>query len=53
MKHITVNIYRKDKYYPRVVMMAGKIFARADVVGPLDILIGMGNLSKKLLKPPT
>jgi len=47
MKHITVNTYRKDKYYPRVVRAVEKILARADVVAPSDILIEMGNLSKK------
>ena len=47
MKHITVNTYRKDKYYPRVVRAVGKILARADVVAPSDIFIEMGNLSKK------
>jgi hypothetical protein len=47
MKHITLNTYRKDKYYPRVVRAVGKILARADVVAPSDILIEMGNLSKK------
>ena len=47
MKHITVNTYRKDKYYPRVVRAVGKILAQADVVAPSDILIEMGNLSKK------
>jgi len=47
MKHITVNTYQKDKYYPRVVRAVEKILARADVVAPSDILIEMGNLSKK------
>ena len=47
MKHITVSTYRKDKYYPRVVRAVGKLLARADVVAPTDILIEMGNLSKK------
>ena len=47
MKHITVNTYRKDKYYSRVVRAIGKILARADVLAPSDILIEMGNLSKK------
>ncbi|MBC8432278.1 MAG: hypothetical protein H8D96_10190 [Desulfobacterales bacterium] len=47
MKHITVNTYRKDKYYPRVVKAVGKMLAHADVVAPSDILIEMGNLSKK------
>ena len=47
MKRVTVNTYRKDKYYPRVVRAVGKILACADVVAPSDILIEMGNLSKK------
>ncbi len=47
MKHISVNTYRDDKYYPRVVRAVGNILARADVVAPSDILIEMGNLSKK------
>ena len=49
MKHITVNTYRKDKYYPNVVKAVGKILTRADVVAPSDILIEMGNLSKHRL----
>ena len=47
MKHITVPTYRKDKYYPRVVRAVEKILIRADVVAPSDILIEMGNLSRK------
>jgi hypothetical protein len=47
MKHITVNTYLKDKYYRRVVRAVGKILACADVVAPSDILIEMGNLSRK------
>jgi hypothetical protein len=47
MKRVTVNTYRKDKYYPRVVRAVGKILARADVVAPTEILIEMGNLSQK------
>ena len=47
MKHITLSTYRKDKYYPRVVRAVGKLLARADVIALSDILIEMGNLSKK------
>lgn len=47
MKSVTVNNYRKDKYYPRVVRAVGKILARSDVVAPTEILIEMGNLSQK------
>lgn len=47
MKRVTVNTYWKDKYYPRVVRVVGKILARTDVVAPTEILIEMGNLSQK------
>lgn len=47
MKHITVNTYRKDKYYPRVMRAFAKILSKSDVVAPVDVLIEMGNLSKK------
>lgn len=47
MKKVTVNTYRKDKYYPRVVKAMGEILSRAYVVSPIDILIEMGNLSQK------
>jgi len=47
MKHFSVNTYRKDKYYPRVVRAVGKILAHADVIAPSDVLIQMGNLSQK------
>ena len=46
MKKVTVNSYRKDKFYSRVVKAAGRILAREDVLSPIDILIEMGNLSK-------
>ena len=46
MKKVTVNTYRKDKYYSRVVRSVGRILAHGDVVAPTDILIEMGNLSK-------
>ena len=46
MEHITVNTYRKDKYYSRVVRAVGKILVRSDVVTPSDIFIEMGNLNK-------
>ena len=46
MKKVTVNSYRKDKYYSRVKKAAGKILAREDVLTPIDILIEMGRLSK-------
>lgn len=47
MKKVTVNTYRKDKYYSRVVRAVERVLAHGDIVAPTDILIEMGNLSKK------
>ena len=47
MKKVTIATYRKDKYYPRVVRAVAKILSKSDVVAPVDVLIEMGNLSKK------
>ena len=50
MMDVTIDSYKKDKYYPRVVRAVAKILARSDVVAPVDVLIEMGNLSKKNLE---
>jgi hypothetical protein len=47
MKRVTVNNYRKDKYYLRVVRAVAKILQRSNIVAPVDVLLEMGNLSKK------
>jgi hypothetical protein len=47
MKKVTVSAYRKDKYYPRVVRAFAKVLSRSDVVAPIDVIMEMGNLSKK------
>ena len=47
MKKTTVSTYRKDKYYPRVVRAVAKILSKSDSVAPVEVLIEMGNLSKK------
>ena len=47
---VTIKSYRKDNYYPRVVRAVARILARSDVVAPVDVLIEMGNLSKKNLE---
>ncbi len=49
MKRVTLSNYRKDKYYPRVVCAVATILQRSDVFSPVDILLEMGNLSKKNL----
>ena len=50
MMDVTINSYKKDQYYPRVVGAVARILARSDVVAPVDVLIEMGNLSKKNLE---
>ena len=50
MKKVTVNTYRKDKYYPRVVRAIAKVLSKSDVIAPVQVLIEMGNLSKKNLE---
>lgn len=47
MKQVTVNTYRKDKYYPRVVRAVARILSRSDVVAPVAVLMEMGNLTQK------
>lgn len=47
MKQVTVNTYRQDKYYPRVVRAVAKILSRSDVVEPVEVLMEMGNLTQK------
>jgi hypothetical protein len=47
MKKVTVTTYRKDKYYPRVVRAVAKILSKSDEVAPVDVLIEMGNLTRK------
>ena len=47
MKQVTVNTYRQDKYYPRVVRAVAKILSRSDVVAPVEVLLEMGNLTQK------
>jgi hypothetical protein len=47
MKKVTVNTYRKDKYYPRVVRAVAAVLSKSDVVAPVEVLIEMGNLSRK------
>ncbi len=47
MKKVTVSTYRKDKYYPRVVRATAKVLSKSDIVAPVEVLIEMGNLSKK------
>jgi len=50
MKKVTLNTYRKEKYYPRVVLAVAKVLSKTDVVAPVEVLLEMGNLNKKNLE---
>ena len=47
MMDITINSYKKDTYYPRVVRAVASILARSNVLSPVEVLMEMGNLTKK------
>lgn len=46
MKKITVENYRGDKYYPKVVQAFAAILATGDVVAPIEVLVQMGLLRR-------
>lgn len=47
MKLVTLDTYKEDKYYPRVVRAIARILEKSDVVAPVNVLMEMGNLSKQ------
>jgi hypothetical protein len=47
MKQVTLNTYKEDKYYPRVVGAIARILEKSDMVTPVEVLIEMGNISKQ------
>ncbi len=47
MKQVTLNTYKKDKYYPRVVRAIARILARSDEVATVEVLMEMGNLTRQ------
>ncbi len=46
MARVTVENYRVDKYYPKVVRAVEAILAKGDVVAPIDVFVHMELLSK-------
>jgi len=46
MKRVTLDNYKKDKYYPRIVRAVTAILETGDVVTPIDVFVGMGLLAK-------
>ena len=47
---VSVDTYRDDKLYPRVVKAARTLLARGKVVAPVDVLVGIGLLEPKRLE---
>jgi len=47
MKRVTLESYKKDKYYPRIVRTVTAILNGGDVVAPIDVFVGMGVLAKE------
>jgi len=45
MKRITVENYRTDKYYARVVRAVDAILARQETVSPIEVFLEMGLLN--------
>ena len=43
----TVNNYKQDKYYPKVVRAVSAITANYTIVAPVEVMIKMGNLRRK------
>ena len=46
---VTVETYRLDPVYPRIVRVVESILERGEVVAPVDVLVGMGLLDPKHL----
>jgi len=47
---VSVETYRNDPLYPRIVWAVGAILARGKVVAPVDVLVGMGLLDPTRLE---
>jgi hypothetical protein len=45
MTKVTVENYRDDKYYPKIVRAVEAILAQGDVVAPIDVFVRMDLLS--------
>ncbi len=50
MKRITVENYRSDKYYPRVVRAVDATLARRGFVSPIELFFEMGLLSTEAIE---
>src|SRR6185436_15721100 len=46
-KRVTLKSYKKDKYYPRIVMAVTALLKEGDVVAPIDVFVKMSVLAKE------
>jgi len=47
MKKVTVETYRNDRLYPKVVRATARLLKTSDEIAPVAILIQLGNLEQK------
>lgn len=47
---VSVETYRHDPLYPRIVRSVAALLAKGKVVAPVDVLIGMGLLAPDKLR---
>ena len=47
MKKVTLQNYKKDKYYIKIVTAVAKLLENKDDISTIDILLAMGNLLPK------
>lgn len=47
MKKVTLQTYRKDTLYPKVVRATAELLAESDEISPVGILLKVGNLTPK------
>ncbi len=47
MNKLTVETYRMDRFYPKVVMATAQVLTESDEVSPVAILLKMGNLTPR------
>jgi len=50
MKKVTLQNYRQDKYYPKIVNAVDKILISAKEIRPLDVFFKIGMIEKKKIE---
>jgi hypothetical protein len=50
MKKISLENYRTDKYYPRIVHAVEQILETGDVVAPIDVFLRLGLTDKEAIQ---